>query len=341
MAMNPHTIYTLAIANQLEKSLIKEIYLTKDGKISFAPTEYCIYDKEINFDVIGLYNQDITNSLPLNEITSFTDINDGMMYLFIQKTIENIFRTSFDKTPDEDITPITNLILANIIRQYKLPIIAIDNPDLVRMIDDTDLEVKFKEDEVKLPFDNFLLKFVIDGVVVELFINRAINQMQGQDDETLIYAQGVMVRSDEAYYPIAVPISGNVDVGYEAEETENSIFCKKVTSFVKKLMYYFTLEKTIEYIEKTISRNNSKPKPKSLKEQKYGVTIINLFKDIRYNYHDSKSNGSSKIAHLVRGHFRKQAIGNRKESKHKIIWIQPYYTGNNLPTHNKKYSLQP
>lgn len=343
--INLNEIYTLSLAKSFAKTLIKKIYLTKDGKVSFAPDKYCIYDKKINFDEIGKFNRDSANEKPDN-FTTQIDLNDGMIFHIQKYYVELIFRSLFDKQLDDDILPITNLAIANIIQQNNLPIISIDNPELTQMINDTDLTVKFESDDVKLPFDNFLLKLHYEDTVVELFINKVYSHLENNPiSQTMIYAEGISVYQNGTYDKLSVPISGNVVAEVtnpESHTTEEIEYLKKVTNFVQKLFYYFTIEKTVEYIDKTISNLKSKLKPKTLKEQKYGVSIITLFKDIRYNYSQSNTDSEiSKVAHMVRGHFRKQPYGKRDEPEYKIIWIQPYFTGSDMLNTNKKYRLKP
>lgn len=343
--INPHEIYTFSLAKFIANKLINKIYLAKDGTISYTPTKYCIYDKKINFDVIGRFNFELSEDQPEN-FTTQLDLNDGMIFHIQKHYVETIYKNSFGKHPNDDILPITTLAIANIIQQNKLPIISIDNPELTQMINDTDLIVKFESDDVNLPFDNFLLKFPYEEKIIELFINKIYTHLENNPNtQTMIYAEGISVDNDGTYGKLSVPLSGNVVAEVlhpESHTTEELDYMKNITNFVQKLFYYFTIEKTVEYINKTISNFKLKPKPKTLKEQKYGTSIITLFKDVRYNYSPSNTeSGISKIAHMVRGHFRKQPYGKRDEPEYKIIWIQPYFTGADILNTNKRYTLKP
>lgn len=342
--INPHEIYTFKLAKEFQKGLANKIFLSDNGELCLIPTKFCIYDdNKINFDNLGKFNQSSVSSLPPDKVTTFKEINDGTMFFFMEKYIERVFKNTFKKNNDDNIGHVKNFVSANIIKQYRLPIINIDNKELIQMINDTDLKVKFENDDVRLPFDSFLLRFTLNARIIELFVKKVVMQLDGAESaQTLIFAEGISINYNGSYMQVCIPITGYVELIETDLSIEEKLIQNTIVNFVQKLLYYFTLEKSVEYIDKTKQKSLLITKPKSLKEQKYGVTIINLFKDIRYNYKvDNNDTGGTKNAHLVRGHFRKQPVGSRNDPEFKVIWIQPYFTGSNLPTGNKRYYLQP
>ena len=284
------------------------------------------------------------NKLKSGGVTLFDNINDGWVYFCIQKYVERLLDYYFgvDRKLGNGAS-VTNFAISNVIKKFKLPIISINNNDLIRMITDTDLEIEFNPYDVKLPFENFLLKFMLDGNVVELFINKTSTVIKGNEiEQIIIFGQGVIVYPDGEFGQIGVQIAGDCIFEYDKHDEEEFKLRERIINFVRKLIYYFSIEKTKQYIDIEIRAKEKSNKPRSIRESRYGVSIINLFHDVQYRYEQSKDDElSSKVAHLVRGHFRKQPFGKRESPEFKIIWIQPYFTGADLPTDNKKYSLLP
>lgn len=350
--LNPKTLYLFQLAKALEKQLtITKLYFDfNSGELTFKPNEKWFFDKCINFEMLGKFNlnaveQTQSKGAEGGGTTEFEDINDGWIYFIMQRYIEDLLCKAFNLSPQSGMTAnISYFALANIIKSHKLPIISIDNPELIQMITDTDLEIEFNPHEVKLPFENFLLKFVLDDNVVELFISKAtLSVKNSENNQIIIWGNGVTVNKDGVNGQIGVQIAGEIEFGYVDDNAEEVQRRNTIIKFVRKLIYYFSLEKTTEYIDKVIKERGKLNSIRSIQEQRYGISIINLFSDIRYNYHHGtdKEEWKPKAAHLVRGHFRKQPFGNRAAPEIKIIWIQPYFTGNDLPKDNKKYLIAP
>ena len=348
--LNSKTLYLFQLAKALEKQLTFDF---NRGELTFKPNKKWFFDKCINFEMLGEFNlnaveQTQSKGAEGRGTIEFEDINDGFTYYIMQRYIENLLCKAFNLSPqDGKVANISYFALANIIKSYKLPIISIDNPELIQMITDTDTEIEFNPHEVKLPFENFLLKFVLDDNVVELFINKAtLTVTNSENNQIMIWGTGVIVNKDGFNGQIGVQIAGEVELEYVDDVDDNAEEVQRrdaIIKFVRKLIYYFSLEKTTEYIDKVIKKRAKSNSIRSIQEQRYGISIINLFSDIRYNYHHTteKGEGKPKAAHLVRGHFRRQPFGNRAAPEIKIIWIQPYFTGNEFPKDNKKYVIAP
>lgn len=362
--INPHNIRLLQIADNFEKRIINlflglKLYINKAGRITLTPSRNILYQNNtINFELASeitfkKFEQNF-NSLDeevrkqsfyikkehLNQIGEDHYVIDYLESLYTQ-FVNNISRLYNDSAFSEfNPTLIRVYMLSKLIKIRHTPVITIDNDELIDMINDTDLEPVFEPKDVKLPFNEFLLKFMLNGNVVELLIKKTEAFLEDLDEtQIIIYAQGVNLDSDHTYTFEVIPIAGEVTVEVEGRDESDQTFSKILNQFIKKLMYFFSIEKTIEYIDKTISSNKTKKKTPSLKEQKYGVTRINLFKDIRYNYKKLESPTGTKISHIVRGHFRKQPYGTRDNPEFKIIWIKPYLTGSGELKENKRYSL--
>lgn len=333
--LNQHEFYALKFANDFRKQIFKgKIYLTQDYKVSFKPDKYLLFNGEsfVLNDIKALVEKEIKNS--------YQSYNDAFLYSSIKIKLLTILNESLPE--DYPFTSqVDNLISTNILVKYKLPIIKIDNVDLIRMIENTDLNFEYSNADIKLPFDSFLLKFKLNDLLVELFINRIVIKENGAfSNNIIIYADGIGLSPDGEILNLPVPLAGFGNLPKDDPHWLDNPMLYEVSNFLRKLLYYFTIDKTIEYVNKTVISNTSK-KTKSIKEQKYNVSVISLFKDIRYNYDESLESGTTKIPHLVRGHFRKQPFGSRDNPEYKIIWIEPYFTGNAVLADNKKYVLRP
>lgn len=364
--INQHSIRLLHIADIFQKYLNRvfpnvNLYINKAGRIALTPSEKILFqNNNINFELateitFNKYEQNFnkldeemrekffyTKKENCNQIAIDYHATENLVYLY-QQFLINFHRlyNDIDGTdlPDFDITRVQVYMLSKLIRIRNVPVITIDNDELIDMINDTDLEPVFDPKDVKLPFNQFLLKFMLNGNVIELLVRRLEFYLEDLDEtQIVIYAQGIRGMPD-CYTLEIIPIAGEVTAECEGGNKDDILFSKTLSQFIKKLMYFFSIEKTIEYIDKTITSNKAKKKLPSLKEQKYGVTIIDLFKDIRYNYKKLESLAGTKISHIVRGHFRKQPYGTRENPEFRIIWIKPYLTGSGEIKENKRYSL--
>lgn len=224
-------------------------------------------------------------------------------------------------------------LAAKYIKDEHVPILNLLNPDLISMLENTETIPNFDASDVKLPFDSFLLKFIRNDAVVELWINKSM-----LDNEVIISGLGCSLDPHNNTYSMKIiPIAGDFTIVHDSEIDKQT---QELKFFLEKLMYFFSMEKTVEYINKSVSQKTSKNYQKTLSEQRSGTTIISLFKDIKYVYQKHESYGGTKIAHIVRGHFRKQPYGSRDCPDYKVIWIKPYVTTGEI-NNNKHYSLNP
>lgn len=232
------------------------------------------------------------------------------------------------------------------------PVIGIDNQDLILMLRDTDIHPEMLR-KAQLPFGEFVVCFEYKNYLFEAYIAKITidssymktDNIEGLVDGDFFYsASGFMYKSGGKkpiveLYDMDVSSTNNNFKFFSNEDKggipvgRQEIMLEAVKIF-NGLFLYLSLPRTVEYI----SKKNSVIK-KGVRNLKKNTQPAYLFSDIQYSYQsNSNSNGGSKKAHLVRGHFRNQPFGKRTDPEYRTQWIEPYFTGDG-EAGNKEYKL--
>ena len=228
------------------------------------------------------------------------------------------------------------------------PVIAIDNPELLNMLRDTDVTPELLE-SVQLPFNEFVICFQYQGWNFEAVAAKTIL------DDSYMEVKNLSIKAGDPFYSAngfmyktggkrAVGKLYDMDVSttnqkfeiFVSMPSEDQKIMLDAVKIFNGIFLYLSLPRSINYIER-----NSPRIRKGIKSIKKGSEPTYLFNDIKYLYQSTceRNEDSQKRSHLVRGHFRNQPYGKRETPEYKIIWIEPYFTVGNALSENKIYKL--
>lgn len=224
--------------------------------------------------------------------------------------------------------------------ESKAPVIAIDNPDLLQMLLDTDVTPELLAD-MKLPFDEMIVLFEHRGLQFEAIVSKIhFDPSYMVPDNTVLgpgesfysaigfamrYIGGKRLVSEMYDFDVS-STNRAFKVAFEGMPETTAEIISEGAKIFGGLFLYLSLPRTVEYVERPGVRKAIRKAAADFKKHRAPAY---LFGDVRYAYADRGKEGGGKRAHLVRGHFRKQQVGSRSAEvrEHKTVWIEPYYTG--------------
>jgi len=217
------------------------------------------------------------------------------------------------------------------------PILNIENESLIQMLRDTDIKPGMLR-SVQLPFNEFVICFSYKGFTFEAIVNKiSFNEkymkLQSESDigksfyaaSAFMYKSGGKKSIVEMYDLDVSSVNTEFKIHNDGIPLQNQEIMMESVKIFNGLFLYLSLPRTVEYID-----GHKKDIRKSIQSLKKNFQPANLFNDIQYSYSQNKTKqpGSGKQSHLVRGHFRNQPFGSKKDPKHRTQWIEPYFTGN-------------
>ncbi|MBX9866328.1 MAG: hypothetical protein K2Y14_05395 [Burkholderiales bacterium] len=228
------------------------------------------------------------------------------------------------KVPNISVAHLLQVCLrVDLFREFKLPLLIIDNHELLEMLENTDIEPELEFESIHLPFDDFFLKFRHDLGDVEVLISKS-------HKEYAIYGMGLLENYlDENSQMVGGTFTktGNKVIYSHDSDAESESGNKKLERLLAKILFFLSIQKSKDYIEKK-SERYLRAVPLLTKSTISPITTIKLFDDVVYKYENkAKEAGGTKAPHLVRGHFRNQPYGTKGNQKIRIIWLEPYFTG--------------